>query len=164
MMEPMGMIPRADEQDGDAGAGASTPTVRRLGAEEAGQDEAEAEDDEADLAGHDADGGHARAGGEAVGLRLGPRVADHDRGAQGGGRQERPVGDAGGLQRGDDADVDDDLAARSKTLSMNAPSGLAWPVARASVPSNMSKTPPMKTTMPPTSHSCWLTRIGARRR
>ena len=42
---------------------------------------------------------------------------------------------------------------RSKTESMNAPNLLTLPVARASVPSNMSKTPPMKTTMPPTTHS-----------
>ena len=49
---------------------------------------------------------------------------------------------------------------RSKTESMNAPSLLTLPVARASVPSNMSKTPPMKTTMPPTIQ-CWRpTRIA----
>ena len=36
---------------------------------------------------------------------------------------------------------------------MNAPSLLTLPVARASVPSNMSKAPPMKTTIPPTSQS-----------
>src|SRR3990170_1984616 len=42
---------------------------------------------------------------------------------------------------------------RSKTESMNAPSGLACPVARARVPSNMSNTPPAKTTMPPMAHS-----------
>ena len=41
----------------------------------------------------------------------------------------------------------------SKVESMNAPNLLALPVARASVPSNMSKTPPMKTTMPPMIHS-----------
>ena len=39
---------------------------------------------------------------------------------------------------------------RSKTESMNAPSRLTLPVARASVPSNMSKTPPTNTTIPPT--------------
>src|SRR4051794_16912080 len=38
----------------------------------------------------------------------------------------------------------------SKVESMNEPSRLVWPVARASVPSNMSKTPPMKTMRPPT--------------
>ncbi len=43
---------------------------------------------------------------------------------------------------------------------MKAPSGLTLPVARASVPSNMSKTPPMKTTSPPTSHS-WAARSAA---
>src|SRR6188472_2438600 len=43
---------------------------------------------------------------------------------------------------------------------MNAPSGLTWPVARASVPSNMSNTPPTKTTSPPTSQSCCETRIA----
>ena len=42
---------------------------------------------------------------------------------------------------------------RSKTESMNAPNGLTLPVARASVPSNMSKAPPTKTTMPPMTHS-----------
>ena len=47
---------------------------------------------------------------------------------------------------------------RSKTESMNAPSLLTLPVARASVPSNMSKAPPMKTTMPPTASA------GGRRR
>ena len=107
MTDPMRMIPRATKRavmpGGHRAAG-------RLGAEDAGQDEAEAEDDEADLAGHDADRGETHAGGEAVGIRLGPRVADHDRGAQGGGGEERPVGDADGLQRGHDADVHDDLA------------------------------------------------------
>src|SRR4051812_26521420 len=43
---------------------------------------------------------------------------------------------------------------RSKTESMNAPSVLALPVARASVPSNMSKTPPTNTMIPPASQSC----------
>ena len=37
---------------------------------------------------------------------------------------------------------------------MNAPNGLTLPVARASVPSNMSKAPPTKTTMPPMTQSC----------
>ena len=43
--------------------------------------------------------------------------------------------------------------ALSKVESMNEPSRLVWPVARARVPSNMSKTPPMKTTRPPTTQS-----------
>ncbi len=42
---------------------------------------------------------------------------------------------------------------RSKTLSMKAPKRLTRPVARASAPSNMSKTPPAKTTSPPASQS-----------
>src|SRR4029079_69846 len=37
---------------------------------------------------------------------------------------------------------------------MNAPNGLTLPVARARVPSNMSKAPPTKTTMPPMTQSC----------
>src|SRR4029079_8577927 len=37
---------------------------------------------------------------------------------------------------------------RSKTLSMNAPSGLVVPVARATAPSNMSKPDPTVATMP----------------
>ena len=45
---------------------------------------------------------------------------------------------------------------------MNAPSGLTLPVARASVPSNMSKTPPRKTTMPPISQAWRPTRIAPR--
>ena len=49
--------------------------------------------------------------------------------------------------------------ALSKIESMKAPSVLALPVARASVPSNMSNTPPTKTTMPPTTQSCRPTRI-----
>ena len=43
---------------------------------------------------------------------------------------------------------------------MNAPSVLALPVARASVPSNMSKTPPKKTTRPPASQGCKPTRTA----
>src|SRR4029077_14974548 len=43
---------------------------------------------------------------------------------------------------------------------MNAPSGLTWPVARASVPSNMSNAPPMKTTIPPMSHRSAPTRMA----
>src|ERR671912_266275 len=43
---------------------------------------------------------------------------------------------------------------RSNTESMKAPNGLTLPVARARVPSNMSKAPPTKTTMPPTTQSC----------
>ena len=50
--------------------------------------------------------------------------------------------------------------ARSKIESMNAPSVLTWPVARASVPSNMSKTPPTKTTRPPTSQTWTPTRTA----
>src|SRR6188508_2654822 len=49
---------------------------------------------------------------------------------------------------------------RSNTESMNAPNGLTLPVARASVPSNMSKAPPTKTMIPPTSH-CWPARSRA---
>src|SRR4051794_38056146 len=45
---------------------------------------------------------------------------------------------------------------------MNAPKGLTFPVARASVPSNMSKAPPTKTTMPPTTQS-WAPRSAAPR-
>src|SRR6188508_3193952 len=48
----------------------------------------------------------------------------------------------------------------SKVESMNAPNLLALPVARASVPSNMSKTPPTKTTMPPMTHACAPVRIA----
>ncbi len=43
---------------------------------------------------------------------------------------------------------------------MNAPRRLTRPVARASVPSNMSKTPPAKTTRPPTSQSWLASRIA----
>src|SRR4029450_6018650 len=43
--------------------------------------------------------------------------------------------------------------ALSKVESMKAPNLLVWPVARARVPSNMSKTPPTKTTMPPMTHA-----------
>ena len=50
--------------------------------------------------------------------------------------------------------------ALSKSESMKAPSLLAWPVARASVPSNMSKTPPMKTTRPPTTQGWRPTRMA----
>src|SRR4029079_6672788 len=49
---------------------------------------------------------------------------------------------------------------RSNTESMNAPKGLTLPVARASVPSNMSNAPPMNTTMPPSTQS-WATRSAA---
>src|SRR3954447_25084232 len=49
---------------------------------------------------------------------------------------------------------------RSKTESMNAPKGLTLPVARARVPSNMSKAPPTKTTMPPMTQS-WAARRAA---
>src|SRR3954463_15711752 len=37
---------------------------------------------------------------------------------------------------------------------MKAPNGLTAPVARASVPSNMSNAPPMKTTSPPRTQTC----------
>ena len=43
---------------------------------------------------------------------------------------------------------------------MNAPSLLTLPVARASVPSNMSKAPPMKTTIPPSVQYWRPTRIA----
>src|SRR4249919_3107989 len=49
---------------------------------------------------------------------------------------------------------------RSNTESMNAPNGLTLPVARASVPSNMSKAPPMNTMMPPITQS-WAARSAA---
>ncbi len=49
--------------------------------------------------------------------------------------------------------------ALSKVESMKAPNVLALPVARARVPSNMSNTPPMKTTRPPTTQSWRPTRI-----
>ncbi len=50
---------------------------------------------------------------------------------------------------------------RSKTESMNAPSFETRPVARARVPSNMSKTPPTMTTIPATSQSWSPARMAA---
>ena len=88
-------------------------------------------------------------GGEAEALGLRPGVADHERGAhRGGGQARRPGRSRPRRQPDDDAEVDDRLAGRSKTESRNAPSWLTLPVARASVPSNMSKTPPTKTRIP----------------
>ena len=115
-----------------------------------------------DLAGHDPDGRHAAARREAEPFRLRSRVAD----------QRRP---SPSRDRGEDRAVVDRRAparpttsprytitspARSNTESMKAPRLLTRPVARARVPSNMSKTPPRKMTRPPASHSCPATRTA----
>ena len=87
---------------------------------------------------------------EAEALGLGPGVADHERGAHGGRREDGTRESARDDGADDDAEVDDRFARRSKTESRNAPSRLTLPVARASAPSNRSKTPPTKHETPPT--------------
>ena len=111
--------------------------------------------DEADLAGHDADRGHPGARREAEPLGLGPGVADHERGTHGrrGDQDRHVVPDVRRAPARRCRGRRGPRRQRSKIESMNAPNWLTLPVARASVPSNMSKTPPTKTTMPPTSHS-----------
>ena len=99
--------------------------------------------------------------GEPEALRLRPGVADHERRAH-----RRRSEDGDGLRcRADPRrrrcrGRRPPRPQRSKTESMKAPSLLTLPVARASVPSNMSKAPPMKMTSPPTSHACVASRTA----
>ena len=80
-------------------------------AEDAGPDEGDAEDDRADLARREADGGHAGARSRSPSaLALGAGVADHEGRDHRGGREPGRDVEAGPRAADDDADVDDALA------------------------------------------------------
>src|SRR4029077_5514008 len=102
--------------DGDGGPDGDDPKGDLEDEEvpgDARDDEAETQDDEPDLPGHDADGGHPRPGRESEAFALGAGVADHEGHAHGGRPQDdHGVRAARGGPRAtdDDADVDDHLA------------------------------------------------------
>ena len=77
---------------------------------ECGAEQAHDEDDRAHLARREAHVGHAAAGAEAEALRLGARVADHERGGHRRGREGRAVDVVEAQEADDEAHVDDRLA------------------------------------------------------
>ena len=89
-------------------------------------------------------------GREAETLGLRPDVAHHECGAHRRGGEDRDTLVAAQDRAGDDAEVDDRLAPPVEDGIHERAERLTLPVARASVPSNMSKTPPTNTTIPPT--------------
>ena len=101
------------------------------------------------------DVGHALARGEAQALRTGAGVADHERGEHGRGREDDRAREAGVHGTPDDADVDDALAPPVEGGVEEAADACETRlVARASAPSNRSKTPP-KITRSPAASQAW---------
>ena len=102
-----------DGEDGDEAEGdrerPSSGAARRRRAD-AGQDQADRQDHDADLARREADVGHAGALGEAEALGLRPGVADHEGRGERGRRQDGAEVEAGVDAAPGDADVDDALA------------------------------------------------------